>query len=102
VTQVCSCHRHQLDAGGRRGCRLKAGRRATCAHQWKKSLQASGRGGIDNQSVWFSLVFVLVDSRFAWADLGCGQSFQQVFHPSQATNIPNESEQFVAAVKAAN
>jgi hypothetical protein len=45
---------------------------------------------------------VATGSRFAWADLGCGQSFQQVFHPSQATNIPNESEQFVAAVKAAN
>ena len=45
---------------------------------------------------------VAVDSRFAWADLGCGQGFQQVFHPFQATNLTNDSEQLVAAVKAAN
>ena len=45
---------------------------------------------------------VATGSRFAWADLGCGQSFQQVFHPFQATNITNDSEQLVAAVKAAN
>ena len=45
---------------------------------------------------------VATGSRFDWADLGCGQGFQQVFHPFQATNIPNDSEQLVAAVKAAH
>ena len=41
-------------------------------------------------------------SNFVWADLGCGQGFQQVFHPFQATNLTNGSEQLVAAVKAAD
>ena len=41
-------------------------------------------------------------SDFAWADLGCSDGFQQVFHAIQATDITNDGEQFVAAVKAAN
>ena len=45
---------------------------------------------------------VAVDSRFVLADLGCGQGFQQVVHPFQATNITNDSEQLVAVLEAAN
>ena len=37
-----------------------------------------------------------------WLHLGCGQGFQQVLHPGQATDITNDSEQLVATVEAAN
>ena len=45
---------------------------------------------------------VAADSHFALAHLGCGQGFQQVLHPAQATDITNDTEQLVATVEAAN
>jgi hypothetical protein len=45
---------------------------------------------------------VAVDSHFDWTDLGCGESFQQVLHPLQATHLTNDSEQLVTAIKSAD